>query len=256
MSDISSTAVEEAAPVADETAPVIEPTESAAPAVDERTLDLTEYGDYKVPVKVGGEERFVPITEVVNGHMMQADYTRKTQELAAERETLVEARAIREALEKDPEGTLKVLNEYYASNDDELENLDPQERAIKEIQDRFAEQDRQAEEAALHAELERFQSEKGVDPDALLRFAVENQIPDLNWAYAVMAQGRTEAEQTIQQQTAAAEAARTAAKAGSVVVEGGADRASNASSAPTGDRASVRSVADAFALAKSQLGGR
>lgn len=234
--------------------PTITPEVAApeAPAAPTPTLDLTEYGSYTVPVKVDGVERFVPVSEAVSGHMMHADYTRKTQELATEREALAEARAIAQALQDDPAGTLKVLSEWYTP-EEELADLDPQERAIKEIQDRFAAQDQVAQDAALEAELNSYAEKYGVDQNELLRFAVENNIPNLEWAYAVMDRGRTEAAETLKRETEAAEAARVAAKQGASFVEGGADRASGASAAHVGSPSTIKTVADAFALAKQQL---
>ena len=61
-------------------------------------------------VKVDGEDRQVSQSELLNGYQRQADYTRKTQELAVERERLQQAETIAQALESDPEGTLKALS--------------------------------------------------------------------------------------------------------------------------------------------------
>lgn len=248
-----------------ETEPTIEPTEPVgaevggsggepAPQVDSQTLDLNEYGNYKVPVKVGGEERLVPVSEVVSGHMMHADYTRKTQELAQEREALAEARAIAEALQADPAGTLKVLEEWYANDDADLEEMDPLERQVHELQSFVSEQQRAAQDAALEAELNSFHERFGVDQDQLLRFAVENNIPNLEWAYATMNLTQSQAAEQLKQEQGADEAARIAAKQGAAFVEGGGDRSRAGSSVPAGSSGNVSSIADAFALAKQQLG--
>ena len=69
------------------------------PAVDEPTYT----------VKVDGEEMQIPESELLNGYQRQADYTRKTQQISAERERLQQAEAIVSALESNPEETLKVL---------------------------------------------------------------------------------------------------------------------------------------------------
>ena len=45
-------------------------------------------------VKVDGEERQVSLDELRDGYQSQSDYTRKTQELAAERKRLQQAEAI------------------------------------------------------------------------------------------------------------------------------------------------------------------
>ena len=45
-------------------------------------------------VKVDGQEQQVSLDELRNGYQRQADYTRKTQELASERERLAQGEAI------------------------------------------------------------------------------------------------------------------------------------------------------------------
>lgn len=224
-------------------------------AAELKILDPAEYEDYLVPVKVGGEVTNVPFSQVRDGLMMQADYTRKTQEVSARAAQLAEAQAIAEALERDPEGTIKILAEHYGSTptDDELENLDPLERQVRELQGYVDAQEQAKQEAALQAELDHYHKQYGVDQAELLQFAVENGIPDLGWAVAVMQQGRAQAESELQRQREAQEAARLAAKQQAAVVDGGADRASGGSSLPTGGADTIKTVGDAFALAKRQL---
>lgn len=226
-------------------------------------LDLDQYGDHLVPVKVGGEEQRLPLSQVRDGLMMQADYTRKTQEVARQAQEQAEAIAIAEALARDPEGTIDVLREWYlestdgtqdATSDSTTEELDPLEREVKELRGWVSAQEQAAAEAALQTELDQFHEQYGVDQAELLRFAVEHQIPSLEWAYAVMQHGASQAASQLQQENEAAEAARLAAKQQSTVVGGGADRASGGSTVPTGDRSTVRSVGDAARLAMQQLG--
>jgi len=52
-------------------------------------------------VKIDGEMQQVSMDELQNGYQRQADYTRKTQELATERERLAQGEAIVQALESD-----------------------------------------------------------------------------------------------------------------------------------------------------------
>lgn len=224
-------------------------------------LDLDGFGDYVVPIKVDGQEQFIPLSEAVQGSMRQADYTRKTQELSAQREAQAEAIAIAEALRANPQETIEVLREWYTEGEgspsteaDDLENLDPLEREIRELAAWRQSIESQEAEKALRGELDRFNAEHGVDQEELLRFAVENNIPNLEWAFAVMDTGRRQAETQIESERQAGEQSRQAAKAGAAVIDGGTNRASGASSVPTGTKDTVRSVADAFALAKQQLG--
>lgn len=87
-------------------------------------------------VKVDGESTQVSLNELQDGYQRQADYTRKTQELASERSRLQQAEAIVVALEKDPSGTLQALarsfdipmdNKVPSSSDEswDTEDLDP-----------------------------------------------------------------------------------------------------------------------------------
>ena len=64
-------------------------------------------------VSVDGESQEVSLQELRDGYQRQADYTRKTQELASERKRLQQAEAIASALENDPEATLKVTHSGY-----------------------------------------------------------------------------------------------------------------------------------------------
>jgi len=51
-------------------------------------LTLDEYGEVTIPVIVDGEEKRVNLAEAAKGYQLQADYTRKTQEIAAERKQM------------------------------------------------------------------------------------------------------------------------------------------------------------------------
>ena len=64
-------------------------------------------------VKVDGAEEQVSLDELRDGYQRQADYTRKTQELASERSRLQQAEAIVQSLEADPAGTLEALGDAF-----------------------------------------------------------------------------------------------------------------------------------------------
>lgn len=218
-------------------------------------LDLDQYGDHLVTVTVNGEDQQIPLRDARNGFMQHGDYTRKTQELAAEREALAEARQIAEALELNPQETLRVLGEYYGAIDDEqeVEETDPLKREVGELREFVEAQKQEAAERELWGQLDTYNERYGVDQEELLRFAVDNQIPNLDWAFAMMSQAKTEAQAQADEQRRAAEEARNEGKRQAGLMEGGADRASGASGPHTGSSKTVRSVADAFELAKAQL---
>jgi len=76
-------------------------------------INLDEYGSKTVRIKVDGEEIDVPLNEALAGYQRQADYTRKTQELSKQKQGVQTAAALAEALERDPFGTLSLLQQHY-----------------------------------------------------------------------------------------------------------------------------------------------
>lgn len=116
-------------PSLDDTAAVLE---NNAPTVDEQPdgdevenpLDLLAqeasqptqvssddpaFWNIEVDVEIDGERKRVSLDDLRKGSMMRADYTRKTQEVARERELLSEAADIHKALREDPAGFAKYL---------------------------------------------------------------------------------------------------------------------------------------------------
>lgn len=74
-------------------------------------LDPEQYGDHRVPVTVDGKTEYVPYREAVQGVMRQSDYTRKTQELATQRQNVEQAEALMKALQVNPKGTIAWLQQ-------------------------------------------------------------------------------------------------------------------------------------------------
>jgi len=93
-------------------------------------------------VKVDGEELEVPYSELKRGYSREADYTRKTQALAQQRQEAEYGINLPRALEANPEMTLRILAERHgvafsqqgapANEIEEPEYTDPLERAIAE----------------------------------------------------------------------------------------------------------------------------
>lgn len=93
-------------------------------------------------VKVDGEELEVPYSELKRGYSREADYTRKAQALAQQRQEAEYAINLQRALEANPEMTLRILADRHgipigqqgqptpAPAEDEY--VDPLERAIAE----------------------------------------------------------------------------------------------------------------------------
>lgn len=97
-----------------------------------RRLAVDEYGDALVPVKINGEEKWVPLSEATNGYQRQEVFTRGQQETAA-------ARALQQALESNPQATIELLQRQYggAQNQEpepqDFGALDPSDPLAKEV---------------------------------------------------------------------------------------------------------------------------
>ena len=78
----------------------VEPSEMDTPEAAV-TEEVSEEPGELYAIKIDGEEQQVSLEELQQGYQRQADYTRKTQEIAVERERLQQAEAIVSALETD-----------------------------------------------------------------------------------------------------------------------------------------------------------
>jgi hypothetical protein len=104
-----------------------------------------------VRVKVDGRDEEVPLAEALKGYSRTADYTRKTQELANQRQQADYALAVERALRANPEETLRLLARQHGVNfeqspppqqreqpspyDDGFEGyVDPVERRLADIE--------------------------------------------------------------------------------------------------------------------------
>ena len=122
--------------------------ESVSEAPDTPVLPVEEYSNHRVPVKLDGEELQVPLSEAIAGYQRQADYTRKTQELAQQREQFQFASALQTALETDPAATIDLLSKHYGisrqaaadmvADGEDFEMLDPVEQRYRELDKRIA----------------------------------------------------------------------------------------------------------------------
>jgi hypothetical protein len=77
---------------------------------DKAYLDIDDdLAQRYVRVKVDGVDEEVPLREALSGYSRQADYTRKTQELAQQRQQAEYALTVQRALQSQPEETLRLL---------------------------------------------------------------------------------------------------------------------------------------------------
>lgn len=228
-------------------APPADPS-SVAQAPAPQYLDVDQYKDHLVKVKVGGEEKDLPFGDALNSVMMQQDYTRKTQELAEERRRLRQADALVAALESNPAATLKQLSEVYDLDPVQGFNplqRDPEEQALVQRQRELSAQEARIQQQRIDAELTQIRAiQPDVDVSALADYAYRNQVP-LPVAHRLM-----QYDQITAQQSAAAEAQRRqqAAAAAQVAHQGaGTQRGSVSAEAKP-----VNSIREAWALARSQ----
>ena len=72
-------------------------------------LETENYANHVVRVKLDGEELQVPLSEALAGYQRQADYTRKTQELAEQRNQMQYAATIQTVWSVTPKRLLTYL---------------------------------------------------------------------------------------------------------------------------------------------------
>lgn len=203
-------------------------------------------------VKVDGEDVQVTRDELLNGYSRQQDYTRKTQQLAAEREQYSQLAALAAALDRDPAGTLAALQEAYGLNQQD-EPSDPEEARIAQLERFVAEQQEAARQAAFDRQIASLQQRFGdVDEVALLEHAIRHGISDLEAAYAHMNFQKVYEEAQAAKAKAQEEENRKQAKRGAQVVAGGGNR--QAGSTTVGDGNAKPSFMDAWNMARQQLG--
>lgn len=187
----------------------------------EDTFDFDSIKDKTVSVTVNGETFEVPLTELRNGYMRQADYTRKTQQIAAQNELVRWAQDLQEALTSDPKGTIKFFQEQFGLLDDDGISDDPElgpiVKELRETRRELAElrqsQQVQVQERVnmeVQSELNQMKSKYAdFDPLQVLPIAIDNGLT-MEMAYKVWKADR------VDQESAAQEAARRKAEQAAV----------------------------------------
>ena len=234
----------------------MEATESAA--VDSPELPITEPTETSgYTVKVDGEQQQVSLEELQSGYQRQADYTRKTQELASERQRLQQAETIVSALEADPQGTLAALGNALGVADSPVpqddtsswEDEDPTAQRVAHLEAQVARQAQTHRKQALDKEVSRLKGQYGnFDEQVLFKHALDNKIANLEAAYTHMNfNGLAGYAGKLQRDQETLEAKR-----GGAPVEGG--KTVQQGTVVDGSPKKVTSLREAFALAKQELG--
>jgi hypothetical protein len=158
-------------------------------------FDLQSHANELVTIKVNGEELSVPLSEVANGYMRQADYTRKTQEIAELRKAAEWGKQMRDALLEDPEGLINSLAQAmnvqvnatadaesnYETDDPELAPLANRLKELEAENKRLAQfvdaQRQEAIDREVRAELEAVKAKyPDFDPHEVLPIAIQRQL--------------------------------------------------------------------------------
>lgn len=234
-------------------------TETSTPSYD--YINVDEIGDRYVKVKVDGQELDVPVKEALSGYQRQADYTRKTQELATQRESLQYAQTLAEALQADPNGTIELLSRHYGAGQTanqepqvDLELLDPVERQVYELNQKVQMFEQAQAQQELEREINRLTSKyQDFNPSEVINHALRSGVTDLEAAYKQVAYDRLSQEiaaiRGAQQVVASKEQEIIDAKRNAGFVSGGSS--ANGATEPV---AKITSVADAWLAAKRQMG--
>lgn len=224
-------------------------------------IDFDSFGDKYVKVTIDGEELEVPLKEAVSGYQRQADYTRKTQQLAEERKGVQFASAIQQALDNDPQATIELLKSHYgiAEQTDMYEDddlfADPMEKQYRQLETRIKSFEEQQAMNELERTINGLQQKYGDDFDAneVVSKALALGTTNLEGVYKEMAFDRLYSKEQAQKELGARKAQQeqqiVQAKRASGVVAGGAS-----AQGTSADTAPITSLRDAFAAAKAQLG--
>lgn len=234
---------------------------------DALDLNIDEFADHYVTVKVDGEDVRVPLSEAVAGYSRQADYTRKTQELAEQRQQLQWASAIQAALENNPAQTIDLLANHYGISRAEAKEMaddwsvdsdtwnDPVEAKMTELDKRIRAFEEQQAYAKLERDVQALQTKYGDDfnPQEVVAAAISQGSSNLEAVYKQIAFDRVSAKAEAAKQlavdkTAQQEKVIEAKRNAGVVSSGSSAKAAKDEAGP------IRSVSDAWAAAKKQYG--
>lgn len=156
----------------------------------------------------GEEMTYEQIVELKKGNMLQADYTRKTQELAEQRKELSkyqdknldEAVSLWERLSSDPIGTIRFLEEHYA----EQGITEPKDPAVLKYEMELAKKDAELKEknSLIEAQAAKERQEGfnkhmnmlvdkykdyNLDIKTVVQYCIDHQLPDPELGFKALA---------------------------------------------------------------------
>ena len=244
----------------------VDEVDGEATEVEAPELNIDDYADHYVTIKVDGEEVRVPLSEAMAGYSRQADYTRKTQELAEQRQQLQWASAIQQALDSNPAQTIDLLANHYGISRAEAKELaddygweqelaDPYQAKMSELDQRIRAFEEQQAYAKLERDIQSLQDKYGDDfnPSEVVAAAMAQGTNNLEAVYKQTAFDRVAAKAEAAKRLAADKAAQE-----KEVIESkkSASTVSGGSSAKGGkdEVGPIRSISEAWAAAKKQYG--
>lgn len=191
-------------------------------------------------VKVNGEELEVTLEELQAGFMRQADYTRKTTDLANQRQELEPYIAVAEAFDQDAETALRAMGRHYGIEIDSAQTAVPASTDAYgyEVEDEAPIAARDPRIDALAGEVEVLRTNQAqsilkehaealvkrhpdADPEEVIRHARARGFPNLESAYRDLAFEERDAIYQAQRSKAAAEEEIVSAKRSAGVVTPG-----------------------------------
>ena len=255
------------------TTPSVEPegspvTESVSESPSTPVLSVEEYSNHRVPIKLDGEDLEVPLSEALAGYQRQADYTRKTQELAQQKEQFQFATALQSALDNDPAATIDLLSKHYGisrqavsemiADGEDFDSLDPTEQKYRELDKRLASFEDYQSKQEIEREVQRLKSKyEDFNINEVVTAALRLNSTDLEGTYKQIAfdkmMAKAELERQAREVQQQKENSLLESKRQASVVSGG----SSATASTTSESFEpITSVAEAWAAAKRSMGAK
>ena len=221
-------------------------------------FDYTEVGDKFVKLQVDGQEVVVPVKEALAGYQRQADYTRKTQELSKQKQDVQTASALAEALSRDPQGTLNLLQQHYGVSQPNVQAsyeedmwVDPLAKELEEIKAWKRDLEYKQTLSEVENEIIALERKYGEDfnREEVIVKALASGSQNLEETFKLIQFDRVYSERGEATRKVAQTSQRTQAKKSAQVVSGGSS-SSGGTVAPT----QSKSVLEAFLAAEKSLG--
>jgi hypothetical protein len=243
-------------------------TEGVSESPNTPILSVEEYSNYRVPIKLDGEDLEVPLSEALAGYQRQADYTRKTQELAQQKEQFQFATALQSALDNDPAATIDLLSKHYGisrqavsemiADGEDFDSLDPTEQKYRELDKRLASFEDYQSKQEIEREVQRLKSKyEDFNINEVVTSALRLNSTDLEGTYKQIAfdkmMAKAELERQAREVQQQKENSLLESKRQASVVSGG----SSATASTTSESFEpITSVAEAWAAAKRSMGAK